>query len=109
LSGGRVAEGDISFKQTIEFAGASDADRIAEDEDFQHQDGMEGRPPAAVLPEFGIEGFESAFGVKIIDRVGDEPFQAIFLNPVGDVLREEVLLILVIFNKIMAHRLILTM
>ena len=70
---------------------------------------MEGRPPAAVLPGFWIERFESTFGVKIIDRVRDEPFEAIFLNSVGDVLREEVLLILVIFNKIMAHKLILTM
>jgi hypothetical protein len=48
------------------------------------------RPYAAVLPRFRIERFESVFSVR------DEPFQAVFLNPVGDVLREEVLLILTI-------------
>jgi hypothetical protein len=69
---------------------------------------VEGRPPAAVLPRFWIEGFEPAFGVEVVNSVRDESFQAVFLDPVRDVLREEVLLVLIIFNKIMAHRRILT-
>jgi hypothetical protein len=108
LIGSKVAEGDVSFKQSIEFAGAADTNSIAEDEDFQHQDGMEGRPPAAVLPGFWIEGIKSAFGVEVVNGVRDESFQAVFLDPVRDVLREEVLLVLVIFNKIMTHRRILS-
>jgi hypothetical protein len=103
LIGGKVPEGDITFEQPIEFAGASDADRIAEDEDFQHQDRVEGRPAAAVLPGFWVEGFQLPFGVKVIDGIRNESLQTVFLDPVRDVLREEMLLVLVVFNKIMRH------
>jgi len=70
---------------------------------------MERRPPAAVLPWCWIEWIEAALGVEVVDGIRDESFQAVFLNPVGDVLREEVLLVLVIFNKIMIYRLVLAM
>jgi hypothetical protein len=103
LIGGKIPKSDVAFKQSIQFTGASNADRIAEDEDFQHKDRVEGRPPAAVLPRFWVEGIESAFGVKVIDGIGDESLQTVFLNPVGDVLREEMLLVLIVFNKIMRH------
>ena len=73
---------------------------LDEDEDFQHQDGVEGRPPAAVLPRLWVDGIKSAFGVKIIDGIGDESLQTVFLNPVGDVLREEVLLVLIVSIKL---------
>jgi hypothetical protein len=34
---------------------------------------------------------------------GKEPFEAVFFNPLGEALRERMLLILITFNKIMAH------
>jgi len=109
LIGSKVAESDVSFEQTVEFAGTTNADSVAEDEDFQHQDGVEGRPRAAVLPRFWIEWVETAFGVEVIDGVRDESFEAVFFDPIGEILWEKVLLVLIIFNKIMAHRRILSL
>jgi len=93
--------------RAITFAGAADTNSIAEDEDFQHADGMEGRPPAVVISMIWIETFESVYGVSVVNGLRDESFQAVCVDPVGDVLREELLPISVIFNKSMVHRLIL--
>jgi hypothetical protein len=101
---GKVAKRDVTFEETVEFAGAADADTVAEDEDFQHHHGMEGRPPAAVLPFLWIERIEPTLVVEMIDDVGDVPFEAILFDPLREVLRQEVLLILVVLDKVRCHR-----
>jgi len=40
---GKVAKGDVTLEEPVEFPGAADADAVAEDEDFEHHHGMEGR------------------------------------------------------------------
>lgn len=106
---GEVAKGDVTFKEAVEFPGATDADAVAEDEDFEHHHGMEGRPSAAVLPWFWIEGIESALVVEMIDNVGNVAFETILFDPLRDILRQEVLLILVVSNEIERHGWILTL
>jgi len=101
---GKVAKSDVTFKQAVEFPRAADTDTVAEDEDFQHHHGMEGRPPAAVLPIVRIEGFESALVVEMIDNVRNVAFEAILFDPLRDVLRQEVLLILIVLDEIRSHR-----
>jgi hypothetical protein len=91
-----IAEGHVTFEESVEFPGAPDADRVAEDENFEHHDGMEGRPATAVRPIFWIERFKSALVVEMIDNVGDVAFEAILFDPLRDVLRQEVLLLLVV-------------
>jgi hypothetical protein len=100
---GKIAKSDVTFKETVKFAGAPDADTVAKDEDFEHHYGMEGRPSAAVLPIVWIEGFESTLVVEMIDNVGNVAFEAIFFDPLRDVLRQEVLLILVVVNEVGCH------
>ncbi|MEF8902924.1 MAG: hypothetical protein V5A29_03165 [Haloarculaceae archaeon] len=63
---GKIAKSDVTFKQAVEFPRAADTDTVPEDEDFQHHHGMEGRPPAAVLPIVWIEGIEAALVIKMI-------------------------------------------
>nr|WP_232833844.1 hypothetical protein [Saliphagus sp. LR7] len=81
-----VAKGDIAFEEAVEFPGATDADAVAEDENFEHHHGMEGRPPAAVLPIVRIEWVEPALVVEMIDNVGNVAFEAILFDPLRDVL-----------------------
>nr|WP_232833786.1 hypothetical protein [Saliphagus sp. LR7] len=100
---GEVAKGDVTFKEAVEFPGAPDADAVAEDEDFEHHHGMEGRPPAAVLPIVRIEWVEPTLVVEMIDNVGNVAFEAILLDPLRDVLWQEVLLILIVSDKIERH------
>jgi hypothetical protein len=64
---------------------------------------MVGRPPAAVLPWFWIERVEPTLGVEVIDRVRDVSFETVLLDPVSDRLRKEVLLILIVPQKIIRH------
>jgi len=101
---GKVAKSDITFEETVEFPRTTDTNTVAEDEDFQHHHGMEGRPPAAVLPIVRIEGFKSAFVVEMIDNVRNVAFEAILFNPLCDVLRQEVLLVLIVLDKIRSHK-----
>ncbi|PGF14485.1 hypothetical protein CP556_20425 [Natrinema sp. CBA1119] len=70
---------------------------------------MKGRSPTAVLPIFRIEGVEPALVVEIIDDAGNVAFEAIFFNPLRDVLRQEVLLILVVSDDVGRHGWILTL
>jgi len=104
-----IAEGHVTFEESVEFPGAPDADRVAEDENFEHHDGMEGRPATAVRPIFWIERFKSALVVEMIDNVGDVAFEAILFDPLRDVLRQEVLLILVVSDEVGRHGWILTL
>jgi hypothetical protein len=64
---------------------------------------MVGRPPAAVLPWVWIKRVEPTLIVEIIDRVRDEPFEAVLFDPVRDRYRKEVLLVLVVSEKIIRH------
>ncbi|GAB7092843.1 hypothetical protein JCM18237_31140 [Halorubrum luteum] len=100
---GKVAKGDVTFKQAVEFPGAADADAVAENEDFEHHHGMEGRPPAAVLPIVRIEWVKPALVVEMIDNVGNVAFETILFDPLRDVLWQEVLLILIVSDKIERH------
>ncbi|WP_273837363.1 hypothetical protein [Halococcus sp. PRR34] len=100
---GEIAESDVTFEVAVEFAGASDADTVAKDEDFEHHDGMEGRPATAVRLLIWIERVEAAFVIEMIDDVGDVGFEAVVFDPIRDVLREEVLLILIVSNKVRRH------
>src|SRR5699024_4009309 len=84
---GKVAKSDVAFEEPVEFAGTADTDAVAEDEDFQHHDGMEGRPATAVRPLVWVERIEPALVVKMIDEVGDVAFEAILFDPGRDVLR----------------------
>jgi len=86
---GKVAKSDVAFEETVEFPRAADTDTVADDEDFQHH--------------HGIEGFESALVVEMIDNVGNVAFEAILFDPVRDVLRQEVLLVLVILYEVGCH------
>jgi hypothetical protein len=70
---------------------------------------MEGRPATAVRPIFWIERFKSALVVEMIDNVGDVAFEAILFDPLRDVLRQEVLLILVVSDEVGRHGWILTL
>src|SRR5699024_9256412 len=69
---------------------------------------MEGRPATAVRPIFRIEGIEPTLVVEMIDNVGNVAFEAILFDPLRDVLRQEVLLILVVSNEVGRHGWILT-
>jgi hypothetical protein len=64
---------------------------------------MVGRPPTVVLPWFWVEWIEPPFAVKIINSVRDVLLETVLRNPVGEVLRKKMLLILIIFNKIMRY------
>jgi len=99
----KIAKRDVTFEETVEFPGAADADTVAEDEDFEHHYGMEGRPPAAVLSWVRIEWIKPTLVVKIINNIRNVAFEAIFFDPLCDVLRQEVLLILVVSDKIKRH------
>ncbi|MGN8213120.1 hypothetical protein [Halococcus salifodinae] len=70
---------------------------------------MEGRPPTAVLPIVWIEWFEPILVVEMIDNVGDVAFEAIFFDPLCDVLRQEVLLLLIVSDEVGGHGWILTL
>ncbi|UOO96782.1 hypothetical protein MUK72_14640 (plasmid) [Halococcus dombrowskii] len=105
----KVAKSDVTFEETVEFAGTTDPDTVAEDENLEHHDGMEGRPATAVRPIFWIEGIEPALVVEMIDNVGNVAFEAIVFDPLRDVLRQEVLLILVVSDKVRRHVWILTL
>src|SRR5699024_11104007 len=93
---GKVAKSDVTFEETVEFSGTADTDTVAEDEDFQHHHGMEGRPATAVRPIFWVERIEPVLVVEMIDNVGDVAFETVLFDPLRDVLRQEVLLILVV-------------
>ena len=96
----KVAKSDVTFEEAVEFSGAADTDTVAEDEDFEHHHGMEGRPATVVRPIFWVERIKTALVVKMIDNVGNVAFEAILFDPLCDVLRQEVLLILVVSDKI---------
>jgi len=100
----KVAKGDVAFEESVEFAGTTDTDTVAVDEDLEHHDGMEGRPATAVRPIFWIERIEAALVVEMINDIGDVGFEAILFDPIRDVLRQEVLLILIVSNKVRCHR-----
>jgi hypothetical protein len=100
---GKIAKRDVTFEKPIEFAGAADTDTVAEDENFQHHHGMEGRPPAAVLPVLRIEGIKPALVVEMIDDIRDVAFGAVLFDPLRDVLRQEMLLILVVLDEVERH------
>jgi hypothetical protein len=99
----KIAKRNISFKQSSEFSGASHTDRVSEDQDFQHHRRVEGRPPAAVLVRIWIEWFQSTFLIQEVDRIRDESFETVLFNPLRDVFWKQVLLILVVFNKVMSY------
>jgi hypothetical protein len=100
---GKVAKSDVTFEETVEFSGAPNADTVAEDENFEHHNGMEGRPPTAVLPIFWIEGFDPVLVVEMIDNVGNVAFETVLFDPLRDVLRQQVLLILVVSDEVECH------
>src|SRR5699024_10899577 len=106
---GEVAKSDVTFEETVEFAGTTDPDTVPEDEDLEHHDGMEGRPATAVRPICRIEGIKPALVVEMIDNVGNVAFEAILFDPLRDVLRQEVLLILVVSDEVGRHGWILTL
>jgi hypothetical protein len=64
---------------------------------------MEGRPPADVLLIIRIEGVKAALVIEMIDEVGDVGFEAVPFDPVRNILRQKVLLILVVSGKVGRH------
>jgi len=103
LIGGKIPEGDIAFKQAIDLSGAADADTVGKDEDFQQQDGMIGRASPAIIPRLWIEWLKAPFAVEVVDGVINVPFETLFFDPVTEVFWKEMLLVLIIFNKIMCN------
>lgn len=64
---------------------------------------MKARTPAAVPVRIWIEWFETIFFIRSVDHVGNEPFEAVFFNPLGGVFWKQVLSVPVILNNIMIN------
>jgi hypothetical protein len=63
----------------------------------------------AVLPIVRIERIEPTLVVKMIDNVGNVAFETLLFDPLRDVLRQEMLLLLVVLNEVRRHEWILTL
>ncbi|MFB6228337.1 MAG: hypothetical protein ABEH88_07185 [Halobacteriales archaeon] len=63
-----------------------------------------GRAAPAIISGLWVERLKPPFDVKVVNRVRDESLGTVFFDPLVEVLRKEVLLVLVIFNKIVLHR-----
>lgn len=60
--------------------------------------------PATVLVGFlGVERFQPTFFVEIIDSVRDEPFETFLFDPLREILRQEVLLVLIVSDEVGCH------
>ncbi len=92
---GKVAKGDITFEEAVEFSGVTDADTVPEDEELELHHEMEGRPPVTVLPWVRIEWIKPTLVVKVINNIRNVTFEVILFDSLCDVLRQEVLLILI--------------
>jgi len=59
---------------------------------------------AAILPVLGTEWIKPNLIVEMINDVGDVPFEAVLFDPLREVLRQEMLLILIVLDEIRCHR-----
>jgi len=53
-----------------------------------------------------VERFEPVLVVEVVDGVRDEAFETVLFDPLGEIFREEVLLVLIVVNEVGGHRLI---
>jgi hypothetical protein len=59
------------------------------------------------VSQYSSPAVEAVVVVEIVECIGDEVFEAVLFDPFSDRFREEMLLILIVVDKVIGHRWIL--
>lgn len=98
-----IPEGDVSFEKSVDFPGAADTLSVGEDEDFEQHDRMKLRSAPVFVSFLGIERLQAVVLVKVVDGIRNETFETVGFDPLGEILRKEVLLVLIVSDEVGCH------
>jgi hypothetical protein len=104
LIGGKAAEGIVAFEQVVDPPGTANALRVGVDENFEQHHWMILRPTAIFVGLRWIKRLEQVVIIEVVDGVRDEAFETVLFDPLGEVFREEMLLVLIVLDEVGSHR-----
>ncbi len=101
---GEKTEGDITFEQAVDFPGATNTLSVGEDQDFEQHYGMKLRSASVFVGFLWVKWLQPVLLVEVVDSVRNKLFETIVFDPLREVLRQQVLLILIVSDEVGRHR-----
>ena len=100
LIGCKIAKSNITFQQTVDFPRTMKALCVGEGEDFEQHNRMKLRSISVFVSFLWVEWVQPILFIKVVNGVGDESFETVVFDPLREILRKEVLLILIVSDEI---------
>jgi hypothetical protein len=91
------------LEEAVDVPGATNTLSVGKDEDFEQHDRMKLRSAPVLVGLLRVERFEAILVVEVVDSFGDELFKTVLSDRLREVLRKEVLLVLIVSNEVARH------